>query len=65
MLNDESPMPFGKHKGVKMANVPADYLLWVYEQIKRYAPNKMTLAQKDIKTYVEDNLEVLKSELKK
>lgn len=65
MLNDESPMPFGKHRGIKMANVPAEYLLWLYDQIKNYAPNKMALSQKDVKEYVEDNIDVLKQELKK
>jgi uncharacterized protein (DUF3820 family) len=27
---DETEMPFGKHKGKKLANVPAEYLLWLY-----------------------------------
>lgn len=31
-LTDESLMPFGKHKGEKMANVPASYLLWLYDE---------------------------------
>ncbi len=30
-LTDESAMPFGKHKGEKMENVPARYLLWLWE----------------------------------
>lgn len=33
-MNDESIMPFGKHKGEKLANVPADYLLWLYDNYK-------------------------------
>ena len=29
---DENPiMPFGKHKGVLLAEVPTDYLWWVLE----------------------------------
>jgi len=31
-LTDESPMPFGKYKGEKMANVPASYLKWIYDE---------------------------------
>lgn len=31
-LTDESPMPFGKHKGVAMGKVPGDYLQWLSEQ---------------------------------
>lgn len=26
--SDEDPIPFGKHKGKKLKDVPADYLLW-------------------------------------
>lgn len=31
-VTDETPFPFGRHKGVKMANVPAAYLLYWYEK---------------------------------
>ena len=31
-LDDESPMPFGKHKNQPLSAVPADYLLWFYVQ---------------------------------
>ena len=27
-MTDDSVMPWGKHKGEKLANVPAAYLLW-------------------------------------
>lgn len=30
-LNNDSEMPFGTHKGKKMSEVPAQYLLWMYE----------------------------------
>lgn len=32
IMTDESIMPFGKHKGVKLANVPADYLLFLHKE---------------------------------
>lgn len=54
-LNDNSPMPWGKHKGTKMANVPAHYLIWAYEQNK--------CCQK-VRQYVRENWDELKSELK-
>lgn len=54
-ISDESLMPFGKHKGEKMANVPADYLLWLYENSKVYG---------EVKEYIKDNLEVIKAEIK-
>ncbi|GAT35602.1 putative quorum-sensing-regulated virulence factor [Terrimicrobium sacchariphilum] len=31
-LTDEDPMPFGKHKGKRMADVPASYFVWLKEQ---------------------------------
>lgn len=55
ILTDESPMPFGKWQGRKMANVPADYLIWLYENNK---------CNNDVREYIEDNLEVLRFEIK-
>lgn len=34
MLTDNSIMPFGVYKGKKMANVPASYLKWIYDNNK-------------------------------
>ena len=31
-MNDESIMPFGKYKGWKMANVPAQYLKYLHSE---------------------------------
>lgn len=47
-------MPYGKHKGVEMQEVPASYLIWLYENDK---------CSDSVKEYVEDNLEILKSEI--
>lgn len=33
-MTDISLMPFGKHKGEKMANVPPEYLLWLYDMLE-------------------------------
>lgn len=55
ILTDESPMPFGKYQDRKMANVPADYLIWLYENNK---------CNNDVREYIEDNLEVLRFEIK-
>jgi uncharacterized protein (DUF3820 family) len=54
MMDDNSKMPFGKHVGVKMANVPPDYLIWLYDNNK---------CGKELKTYIENNMDVLKSEI--
>jgi uncharacterized protein (DUF3820 family) len=53
-MDDNSIMPFGEHKGKKMANVPEDYLLWLYDKGKAFG---------EVKRYIEDNLHVLKSQI--
>lgn len=30
-LTDDSLMPFGKHRGEKLSEVPAQYLLWIWD----------------------------------
>jgi uncharacterized protein (DUF3820 family) len=54
-MTDESLMPYGKFEGQKMANVPAKYLLWLYDE------NKCT---GNVRQYIKDNLDVLRSEVK-
>lgn len=48
-------MPFGRYTGTLMANVPARYLLWLYENDK---------AGK-VKQYIIDNLDVIKEEIRR
>ena len=54
MLTDESPMPFGVHKDEKMANVPASYLMFLYDTGK---------CTSQVKEYIIENLDVLKQEV--
>lgn len=55
-LTDECPMPYGKYQGTAMANVPSDYLLYIYKENKLNA---------EVREYIYENLEVLESEVKK
>jgi len=55
-LTDESPMPYGQHKGEKMANIPAKDLIWLYENNRCNA---------EVKAYIIDNMDVLKEEIKR
>lgn len=48
-FTDETLMPFGKYEGVKMANVPEDYLIWAYNNF-RYMPPPM-------KKYIEESID--------
>lgn len=49
-MDDNSLMPYGKHQGKAMINVPADYLLWLYENDK---------CSGDVKAYIVANEDVL------
>ena len=55
-LTASSPMPFGKHKGKAMINVPATYLLWLYNEGCNNAP---------VKRYILDNLQAIQQEAAK
>jgi uncharacterized protein (DUF3820 family) len=55
-MDDSSLMPFGKYVGEKMANVPPEYLIWLYENNKCYGA---------VKNYIKDNMDVLKEEVKR
>jgi hypothetical protein len=62
-LTDESPMPFGKHKGTEMSDVPADYLLWLGEQMAH--EDSLPDWKKPVYDYIEDNYEALQKEVEK
>lgn len=52
-LTDESLMPFGKHKGVAMANVPAQYLLLL---------DREGCDNPEVAEYIYENMEILLEE---
>jgi len=53
LLTKESICPMGRYAGTKMKDVPADYLLYMY--------NSDSLG-KQMRRYVAENIETLKSE---
>lgn len=53
VLTDDSIMWFGDYKGRKLVNVPASYLLYIYNNNKAFGK---------LKDYIEDNLQVLEVE---
>lgn len=56
-LSDDDEMPFGKHKGKKMRDVPADYLDWLRDQsFVRYSWPKLY-------EYMRNNAGVIDKEL--
>lgn len=57
-LEDTSPMPFGKFKGMSMQDVPADYLHWLWVSGKKHDKNCL------VADYIRRNLNALKLEHK-
>jgi hypothetical protein len=55
-LNDQSEMPFGKHKGLKMEKVPARYLLWLWDN------GVWAEKEKPIHQYIKDSFSCLETE---
>jgi uncharacterized protein (DUF3820 family) len=54
-LTDQSVMSFGKYKGHKLANVPAEYLIFIFYEYALQPP---------LKKYIADNLQGLEQEVK-
>lgn len=52
-LTDDSEMPFGMHKGKKMEDVPASYLLYLKGE---------GCSDQRVVDYIEENLQVLKKQ---
>lgn len=52
-ITDTTLMPFGKYAGKAMANVPAVYLLWLFDKGCNH---------EGVKRYILDNLDALKAE---
>ena len=53
-MDDNSTMPFGKYRNEKLANVPPEYLIWIYENDKSYGA---------LRKYIEDNMITLRAEI--
>ncbi len=62
MLNDNSVMTFGVHKDKKLIDVPARYLLWMWNEWKTKLPRT---DQIELQNYIQDNIEVLQMEQKR
>lgn len=46
----EGKMPFGKHEGLLLSEVPAGYLLWIESNLDDFRTNNPELAQ-----YIDEN----------
>lgn len=56
---DTTEMPFGKHQGKRLIDVPSAYLIWWYGQPEgAYKKNEYLVK------YIEENIEVLRKEVR-
>jgi len=55
-LSDLCPMPFGKHKGEPMQDVPASYLHWLWSN------GKQSDKSCPVAAYIRENINALKQE---
>ena len=61
-MTDDSLMPFGKHEGVKMANVPDQYLIWFFKENKvafntQMGRQLMKPERLEVMEYIEDSFD--------
>jgi hypothetical protein len=52
---DETIMPWGKHKGTSLEDVPSDYLLWVNNQ-------EWIASWPELQAYIKKNIDQLREE---
>lgn len=57
ILHDDDKMPFGKHKGIPMQDVPTNYLHWLWHN-----GLKQQVKTNQVAAYIQENIEALKQE---
>ena len=55
-MDDSTPMPFGKHKGTPMGEVPDDYLYWLHGQEGIFG---------ELREYLDDNIDAITENMNK
>jgi hypothetical protein len=58
-FDDETPMPFGKHRGEPLGRVPASYLSWLGENLEGDSPVRLALL-----AYIAENAAAIELELR-
>jgi uncharacterized protein (DUF3820 family) len=54
--SDDTPIFFGKYKGTKLANVPNEYLIYLWDSSNQ----GKTLYDQKLAAYIKENLEAIK-----
>ena len=61
-VRDEDKIPFGKFKGTKMTNIPAWYLLWLWDNREEGNVRKLYQYFERYFKYIERNYDLLLQE---
>ena len=64
-LEDKDKMPFGKHNDKQMADVPAGYLFWLEDGIKKKKESSRNATELALLVYIEENRDALNKEIKR
>lgn len=60
ILDDDSIMPIGPHKGKKMEDVPGCWLEWFWKENENdYRDSLLDINKFEVMEYIEDNLELI------
>lgn len=57
-MTDKSEMPFGKYKGVALADVPDSYFIWLWEQ------DSFQEKKGELYDYIKENIDAMKNNVK-
>jgi hypothetical protein len=60
LFTKDTIMPIGTFRSRKLSDVPAGYLLELFQKIDRYAPNKRSLNEKYLHQYIKENITSLR-----
>lgn len=58
-MKDTDVMIFGKYKGKMLGELPADYMIWLYHEMKE----KKNRFGKELTEYLESNLDYYKQQI--
>ena len=58
VMTDETLMPFGKHRGIPLGNIPPQYLLWLRRILQRIHPY-LSDTDGELLSYLNDNKNIL------
>ena len=62
-LDHTSKMPFGKHSGLTMEEVPADYLVWLGDSLRKSRKDEALRPEAEaVFQYIDDNWELIEDE---